>query len=164
MSDKARTDKFELEAEAEGSDTRTPREGRAKEQRPSDAWVPPSTLPVPEPKDGWVFRWIRTSLFERGDGKNVSRRFREGWEAVKASEHPELYVMNDIDSRFPDCIEQGGLLLCKMPEEKVKQRQAYYETKNQQQIEAVDEHYMRENNPRMPKFADKKTRTSFGSD
>jgi len=124
--------------------------------------VPTSTLPVPDEKDGWSFRWIRTSLLDRGDNKNVSKRRREGWEPVKASEHPELQILNDIDSRFEDSIEQGGLLLCKMPTERVKQRIAYHAKLNQQQIEAVDEHFMRENNPRMGKFVDKKTRTSFG--
>lgn len=154
-------DSKRIEETEDQSNPRTPREARA--QRPSDTWVPPSTLPVPEPQDGWTFRWIRTSLFDRSDLKNVSRRQREGWVPVNASEHRNLMVLSDIDSRFEGCIEQGGLLLCKMPTKMVEQRQAYYNTMNQQQIDAVDEHYMRENNSRMSKFSDKKTRTSFGS-
>ena len=30
-------------------------------QRPSDTWVPQGVLPEPEPQDGYVFRWIRTT-------------------------------------------------------------------------------------------------------
>jgi hypothetical protein len=158
MSDTERT----TETDVKPSQPRAPRKSRAQAQRPTDAWLPPSTLPVPEAKDGWSFRWIRTSLFERGDAKNVSRRLREGWEPVKAKDHPELQVLNDLDSRFEDCVEQGGLLLCKIPTERVKKREAYFASLNQQQVEAVDEHFMRENNPRMSKFVDKNTRTSFG--
>ena len=61
---------------------------RQTETRPNDSWMPQSSLPVPEPKDGWVFRWIRTSSLGRTDNTNVSRQFREGWEPVKAEDHP----------------------------------------------------------------------------
>ena len=42
------------------ADERKVRIDRASESRPDDSWMPQSALPVPEPKDGWVFRWIRT--------------------------------------------------------------------------------------------------------
>jgi hypothetical protein len=164
MSDQERIKAGGIESGVSAPQTRTPRKAREQEQRPTDAWTPASSLPVPQEKDGWTFRWIRTGLLDRGDNKNVSRRFREGWIAVKASEHPELQILNDMDSRFEDCIEQGGLLLCKMPTERVNQRRQYYQNLNTQQVEAVDEHFMRENNPRMSKFVDKKTRTSFRGD
>jgi hypothetical protein len=96
---------------------------RAAESRPSDSWLPQSALPVPEPKDGWVFRWIRTSSLGRSDNTNVSRQFREGWEPVKAEDHPELKILSDINSQFKGNVEVGGLLLCKAPQEKMLQRQ-----------------------------------------
>ena len=67
---------------------RAPRKPRTTETRKDDArdvsWEPASVLPDPEPQDGWVFRWIRTSMVGSPDNTNVSKKFREGWEPVKA--------------------------------------------------------------------------------
>src|SRR6056300_769177 len=101
------------------AEQRTPRSEdiRENETRKSDAWTPASVLPVPAEKDGWVFRWIRTSVLGHSDNTNVSQKMREGWVPVKASDHPEMQVMSDVDSRFEGNIEVGGLLLCKAPKE-----------------------------------------------
>lgn len=136
---------------------------RQAESRPNDSWVPQSALPVPEPKDGWVFRWIRTSSLGRADNTNVSRQFREGWEPVKAEDHPELKILSDINSQFKGNVEVGGLLLCKAPEEKMKQRQKYFQEVSDRQIDGVDRSYLRENDPRMPLLnPERSTRTTFG--
>ena len=52
------------------------------------AWTPPQTLPSPNPEKGWVFRWVRTSMMGQSDPTNSSAKFREGWEPVKAENHP----------------------------------------------------------------------------
>lgn len=136
---------------------------RQTESRPSDSWVPQSSLPVPEPKDGWVFRWIRTSSLGRSDNTNVSRQFREGWEPVRAEDHPELKIMSDHNSNFKGNVEVGGLLLCKAPMEKMKQREKYYQEVADRQIEGVDRSFLRENDPRMPLLnPERSTRTTFG--
>jgi len=136
---------------------------RQAESRPNDSWVPQSSLPVPEPKDGWVFRWIRTSSLGRADNTNVSRQFREGWEPVKAEDHPELKILSDVNSQFKGNVEVGGLLLCKAPEEKMKQRQKYFQEVSDRQIDGVDRSYLRENDPRMPLLnPERSTRTTFG--
>jgi len=94
---------------------------------------------------------------------NVSRRFREGYVPVKATEFPELKIMSDVDSRFPENIEVGGLLLCSIPAEKAAQRVVFQETQATNQLEAVDRNYMRESDSRMPVLApERSTRTSFG--
>ena len=136
---------------------------RQSEARPSDSWTPQSSLPVPEPKDGWVFRWIRTSSWGRSDNTNVSRQFREGWEPVRAEDHPELKIMSDINSQFKGNVEVGGLLLCKAPEERMKARQRHFQEVSDRQIEGVDRSYLRENDPRMPLLnPERSTRTTFG--
>ncbi len=48
-------------------------ESREVEQRPSDSWMPASVLPTPDPIDGWVFRWVRTSTLGHADNTNVSQ-------------------------------------------------------------------------------------------
>jgi len=138
-------------------------ESRANETRAPDTWVPPSILPKPDPQDGWSFRWIRTANLGKADITNVSQKLREGWVPVKSSEHPELSVMSDLDSRFEDGVEIGGLLLCKMPSEKVAQRAAHFAKQAANQMESVDHSYMKENDPRMPLLQSERTsRTQFG--
>jgi len=127
--------------------TKRDAESREVEQRPSDSWIPASVLPNPDPQEGWVFRWVRTSTLGHADNTNVSQKFREGWVPVKAEDHPELEVMSDIDSRFKGNIEIGGLLLCKAPEAKVRQREDYFEQMASTQMESVDNNFLKQNDP-----------------
>ncbi len=138
-------------------------ESREVEQRPSDSWIPASVLPTPDPEDGWVFRWVRTSTLGHADNTNVSQKFREGWIPVKSEDKPELNVMSDINSRFEGNIEIGGLLLCKAPEDKVQQREEYFQNMAESQMESVDNNFLKQNDPRMPVLKpERSTRTTFG--
>ena len=138
-------------------------ESREVEQRPSDSWMPASVLPTPDPQDGWVFRWVRTSTLGKADNTNVSQKFREGWVPVKSEDKPELNVMSDINSRFEGNIEIGGLLLCKAPEDKVQQREEYFQSMAESQMESVDNNFLKQNDPRMPVLKpERSTRTTFG--
>ena len=87
---------------------------------------------------------------------------REGWIPVKAEDHPELKVMSDVDSRFKGNVEVGGLLLCKIPEEEIKKRDQYMHNLAQNQMDAVDNSFMREENPVMPLIKDRSSRTTYG--
>jgi hypothetical protein len=82
---------------------------------------------------------------------------------VKAEDYPELMVHAIADGRFKGNIEIGGLLLCRIPLEFMKQREAYYAKQNQAQMESVDNNYLRESNPKMPLFAERKSQVTFGS-
>jgi hypothetical protein len=93
----------------------------------------------------------------------VSSKLREGWEPVKAAEHPEISMYLDNDNeRYKDNIVVGGLMLCKTPTEMVEQRNAYYLAQAEANMRSVDNNFMRENDPRMPLFAERKTTVSFG--
>ena len=135
---------------------------RAKAERPKQ-WLPPELLPSPNPEEGYEFRWIRVSTLGTSDPMNVSSKLREGWEPVKASEHPEIQLMATGDKpRFPDSIEIGGLILCKTPKEFVDQRNDYYQKQTDSQMQSVDNNFMRENDPRMPLFKERRTEVKFG--
>jgi hypothetical protein len=143
---------------------RTPREleTRAKMERPKQ-WMLPELLPSPDPEDGYEFRWIRISTLGTADPGHISAKLREGWEPVKASEHPEIQIMATGDKpRFPDSIEIGGLLLCKTPKEFVAQRNSYYQRQTDGQMQSVDNAFMRENDPRMPVFKERRSEVKFG--
>ena len=144
---------------------RTPRESETREDeaRPSDSWIPASILPTPEPRDGWVHRWIRTSITGQSDNTNVSRMFREGWEPCKSEDYPELKLRSDLGSQFEGNIEVGGLLLCKAPKEKMEARDRHFQQVAASQMQSVDNGFLRENDPRMPLLKpERSTRTTFG--
>ena len=136
-------------------------ESRSKTERPK-SWQPASTLPEPDREPGYAYRWIRVSMVGQQDAQNVSSKLREGWEPVRIEEQPKFKMLVDPNSRFKDNIEVAGLLLCKIPEEFMSQRKEYFAKKNRAQIESVDNNFMRENDPRMPLFREKQSKTSFG--
>ena len=126
------------------------------------AWRRPETLPAPKEEAGYTYRWIRTNTQGQVDATNVSSKLREGWEPVKASDHPEITLVTVEHEKFKDNVVIGGLMLCKIPQEAVDERNAYFEEQSKQQIQSVDNNLMRENDPRMPLFNDRKTKVTFG--
>lgn len=143
---------------------RTPRElGKREASTRAKRWTPPQLLPDPHPEAGYSFRWIRISTLGNTDPLNISSKFREGWEPVKASEHPEVQVLAGQSDRFPDSIEVGGLLLCKTPAEFTEQRDAHFRQMANSQMESVDNSFMRANDARMPLFSERKSQVTFGS-
>lgn len=135
---------------------------RAAFARPTK-WMPPQLLPDPTPEDGYAFRWIRVSTLNAADALNISSKLREGWEPVKASDHPEIHLFGSaVDTRFPDAVLVGGLLLCKTPAEFIQQRNDHYGKQAEEQMQGVDNSFMRESNPKMPLFKERSSRVSFG--
>jgi len=142
---------------------RTPREldTRARAERPKN-WMPPELLPVPREEAGYSYRWIRVSTLGTDDPKNISSKLREGWEPVKASDHPEIQLMGTGNARFPDSIEIGGLILCKTPSEFVDQRNNHYRQDADSHMRSIDNNFMRESDARMPLFRERRSEVSFG--
>ena len=127
------------------------------------SWQRPEVLPTPEPEDGYAFRWVRVSMLGQVDATNVSSKLREGWEPVRAEDYPQFTVLNVEQEKFADNIIQGGLMLCKAPQEIVDERTEHYEQQARNQIQSVDNNLMRENDARMPLFNERKTKVTFGN-
>jgi len=149
---------------------RTPREIESREaSQRIQSWENPSNLPTPTEQDGWVFRYIRTSLLGQTDNPNVSRKLREGWEPCRLEDHPELQIhMMDHNSEWSakGNVEIGGQLLCKMPKEKAEAREQYFDNVASQQLESVDNTYFKDQDSRMAtkEVFERKSRTTFGKD
>jgi hypothetical protein len=149
------------------ADERTAQAGRDEETRETEdrltEYRPPANLPDPTPEDGFVFRWIRVSALGDADNRNVSMRFREGWDACLAEDHANLMIMSDVHSTYDGNIVIGGLMLCKCSVEKMAARDKYYQQKAAQQAASVDQNFMRESDPRMPVLQTEHTsQTTFG--
>jgi len=134
---------------------------RTTQERPKQ-WQPPELLPEPDKQPGYAYRWIRVSMLNQADPRNISSKLREGWEPVTLEEQPKFKLLANPDGQFKDNIEIGGLLLCKTPVEFVEQRKEHYDRLTAQQTEAVDNNLMRQSDPRMPLFNERKSTTSFG--
>lgn len=126
------------------------------------AWTRPETLPSPNPQDGYNFHWVRISTRGEADAMNFSSKLREGWEPCKAVDHPEIQLMIVENDRYKDNIVIGGLMLCKAPSEMVEDRDEHYQAQTESQMRSVDQSFMRENDPRMPLFNERKTKVTFG--
>ena len=59
-------------------------------------------------------------------------------------------------------VEIGGLMLCKIPTEKAIGMAEYFNGQAQNQMDSVDNSFLRQNDPRMPLFADRKSTTTRG--
>jgi len=145
------------------AENRTNRDLMSREKSGRAVYVPPTNLPDPTPEPGYVYRWVATHVLGQAEVTNVSRRMREGWEPVKAVDHPELMLLGNEKTGN---VEIGGLMLCKISKEKAQARDDYFDQQAQNQMESVDNSFMRQNDSRMPLFAERKsssTRGGFGS-
>jgi hypothetical protein len=138
---------------------RTARDITSREKEARAVWMPAAALPEPTPEPGWSFRWIATAVMGDSLDQNVSTKLREGWEPVKAADHPELMLKGNQNGN----VEIGGLMLCKMETERLLARERYFATQNKSQMESVDNHFMRNNDPRMPLFSDRKSEVTRGT-
>lgn len=134
---------------------------RAATERPKQ-WQQAELLPEPDKEPGFAYRWIRVTTLNEYDQRNITGKFREGWEPVPSEEQPKFKLLADPNSRFSGSIEIGGLLLCKCPIELMEQRNAHFAKQTQAQTEAVDNNLMRQSDSRMPIFKESKSSTSFG--
>ena len=139
---------------------RSNRDSKSRDKSARSVYVPPSNLPDPTPDPDYTFRWVATHVLGQPLANNVSLQMRDGYEPVKAVDHPELALFgNNANGN----VEIGGLMLCKAPKERVEARDEYYNKQAQNQMDSVDNHFMRNSDPRMPLFADRKSTTSRGT-
>lgn len=139
------------------AEVRTPRELTTRDTAKRQ-WAPASTLPNPNPEPGYGFRWVMTHLMGESQPTNVSQRLREGYEPVRAEDHPELAY----EASARGNVEVGGLMLCKMPQEMLDQRSSHYAAQTNHQANSVHSKFLSQSDPRMPVFSDNKSESSRG--
>jgi hypothetical protein len=137
---------------------RIPRELETREKETRIDYKPPSVLPDPTPDPDYGYRWIATHIISQAAPSHVSKQIREGWEPVKAEDHPELMLPANANGN----VEMGGLMLCRMPKEKIQARNDYFQRQAEGWMQSVDNNLMRQSDPRMPIFNERKSTTSFG--
>jgi len=146
---------------------RAPRTTREKDAR-RKPWAPPSRLDAPPALPGFKHRWIRAEINGFDDKQHVYGRLREGYELVRNEELDPEYrdtLPTIEDGKHAGVISVGGLLLARIPEETVAERNAHYGRKAQDQIKSVDNELMRENAHSTMRIQnpERNSRTTFGN-
>lgn len=128
-------------------------------------WAPPSRLDAPPPPPGYKHRWIRASTVGVEDRSNVAGRLREGYELVRGEEYPDYQVPTVDDGKHAGVISVGGLMLARIPVETVEERNAYYNERASDQLQAADNELMKSNahSSMVITRPSRKSRVSFGS-
>lgn len=100
---------------------------------PSQYEIPPEVLDYFEERDMHL-RWVRVTLNDKDDYKNVAMRRRDGYEPVLISELPEdvrdLFETKSFGpgaAKYSNVAMVGDLALFKIPNAKARGRQRYYE-------------------------------------
>lgn len=138
---------------------RNPRDLESRAKTTRYEYKPASALPDPLPDANYRYRYIMTSINGQEQPTHVSKMMREGWEPVKAADHPELLLEGNAKTGN---VETGGLMLCKQALDRVQSRDKYYDKQAANQMNSVDNSFMRNSDPRMPLFSDRKSTTSRG--
>lgn len=142
---------------------RTPRTTETRESTSRrKPWAPPSILDAPPAPEGYKNRWVRASIRGEEDKGNVFNRLRQGYEPVRADEHPEYQAPTIEDGKHAGVIGNGGLILTRVPVETAQERTAYYGGRTREQMDAVDQDLMKEQHPSMPINQQRQSRVSFG--
>jgi hypothetical protein len=55
-------------------------------------------------RDGLSFKWVRESVFNWPDEKNIARHLKNGWQPVEEDDFPDI-----------TCVKEGGLILMARP-------------------------------------------------
>ena len=125
-------------------------------------WAPPTQLDAPPAPAGFKHRWIRAEVVGQLDNKNVSARLREGWEFVRADEYPDTEWPQLDSGKYTGVIAVGGLMLARIPEETVNERNAYFHQMTKDKDEAIANDPLKDQHPSMPISSERSTRVSFG--
>ena len=138
------------------SRSETTREQNTRE----DQWTfeEPNALNIPEnvqarfDNEGMALRWIRVSLQGKDDIANVGKKLQAGWVFVTPDEVPEMSITSFVrdEGRYQGSVCRGDVALVKMPAGKVNARRKFYESKANDQMEAVNSQLMKNSDSRMP--------------
>lgn len=144
---------------------RSPRDGDSRDKTARrKPWVPPSRLDAPPAPPGYKHRWIRAEAGGQEDRNNIAGKLREGYELVRSEEYPDFIAPTVEDGRHAGVISVGGLLLARIPEESVDERNAYYASRTHDQLKAVDNDLLKSNSHSTMRIdrPSRQTRVSFG--
>lgn len=145
----------------------SPRSGRQAGSRAKTArkrlWVRPSSLDAPPAPAGFHHRWVSVENRGQSNATNVSKRFREGYEPVRADEYPDFHAPTIEDGKHKGVIGVGGLMLCRIPTEIVDDRNAQLQERIDATQQRIDDDLGRDvSDPDVPLVRENHSLTTVG--
>ena len=104
-----------------------------------DLWV--EGRMEPDPRPGYMQRWVRIDIANVADNANVVKRMREGWLPRKASTVPnavELGLQIGSKGGYQDVIIDRDRILCEMPKDRAAYRAEVVKLNTDRMNEAVN--------------------------
>lgn len=123
-------------------------------------WRRSSTLDAPVARQGFTQMWIRVEADGKPDGRNYSRKYREGWRPRDPATVPEGFSPPTIRHGNQTVIGAQGMILCEMPNNLAAKRRLYVKERTDRQMQAVEQNLMRVERPGRP--IDKTFKESVG--
>lgn len=104
-------------------------------------WRRPSNLDAPEPRPGYVQRWVRAEFRTEADNLNWQSKMREGWTPRDPATVPEAETWYVGNNRFMDkaVIRVGGMILVEIPEARLLAKRRAIAQQNERQSSAVNQ-------------------------
>ena len=83
---------------------------------------------------------------------------------IRIKEYPDFEAPVIDNGQYQGVIGQGGLMLCRIPEETAQERNEYYGGRTREQMTAVDQDLMKEQHPSMPIEKSRRRQVTFGKE
>ena len=80
-----------------------------------DDWEAPRLLDAPEPRPGYVQRWIRVAIGNDNDRRNLAQKARQGWRPRNPDTVPKAFPVPTIAHGKVQAIQVEGLVLMERP-------------------------------------------------
>ena len=105
----------------------------------AEKWRNPSVLEAPDPRPGYVQRWVNVGYADESR-HNISKRLREGWRLRTTDTVPDGYMYQTLtDPRFAGAIVVGDACLMEMSEQVFAQKRAHHRKLRELPLKAIDE-------------------------
>ena len=152
------------------------RASRAQEQRIADpiheeypqSWDDDSLLNTDHipPREGYVQRWVRTTINGVEDQKNVQKKYNKGWRPRLLDTVPEGQFVMNIDFQGLRVIGIHGMILMELPKALHNRQKQRVQDDIDLQMQAVDATLSDVHDKRSgltaPEFLERKQRSSTG--
>lgn len=122
----------------EGRQGRAQQQSRVREEQRETPWTETSSLDAPPPRPGMEQRWIRVSVGDKNDPRNVSRKRREQWVPRALDTVPEGFAPPTIShGSLGSVISVLDLVLCERPLSVGASRRKHFTAKAARQKDAA---------------------------
>lgn len=114
-------------------------------------WQRPSVLDAPDPRPGYVQRWVRYKAGNQEDQENIEKAMDQGWRPRERSTVKRGHELTAKSSgQYGKYYVKRGLMLMEMPEKLAQQRAKFYRKKLLTMTKSVDQDMLKDNNSVMP--------------